>query len=77
MKKLKLDPEALAVESFAATAVPADVGTVRGLAYTPACDSLEECKLTVVGTDDPSCALWCTGSCQNSDCANAQTCTCG
>ena len=67
MKKLRLDPDALVVESFDAVTVAADVGTVQGLAYTPGCDSIRICL-----PNDPSydpCGqtedLACTGSCQN------------
>ena len=68
MKKLRLDPDALVVESFDAVTVAADGGTVQGLAYTPGCDSIRICL-----PNDPSydpCSpdsgeLACTGSCQN------------
>ena len=49
MKKLKLEIDALAVESFEASDVQAEAGTVEGLGYTPACDSFRIC-----GPKDPS-----------------------
>lgn len=43
MKKLKLDVDALAVDSFEASAAEADPGTVQGLGWTPACPSVRIC----------------------------------
>ncbi|HEV7589729.1 MAG TPA: hypothetical protein VGO40_16555 [Longimicrobium sp.] len=43
MKKLKVEIDALAVESFEASDTLADAGTVEGLAYTPGCDSIRIC----------------------------------
>jgi hypothetical protein len=79
MRKLKLQIDALAVESFDTETTPPAAGTVEGRAWTPGCDSIRICK-----PDDPSydpCTgdtgeLACTGSCQYSACYNGQTCTC-
>jgi hypothetical protein len=49
MKKLKLEIDALVVESFEASRTEAKAGTVQGLAWTPACDSIRIC-----GPNDPS-----------------------
>ncbi|HSU12587.1 hypothetical protein [Longimicrobium sp.] len=71
MKKLKLEIEALEVESFEASESKAEAGTVEGRGWTPACDSFRIC-----GPKDPSydpCGptedLACTGTCQYSDCS--------
>jgi len=84
MKKLKLELDALRVETFDAGAAAPRAGTVRALAYTPSCDSIIECKLTVVETWDVTCNLECTGSCGYTYCAgdcthgqtSGQTCAC-
>lgn len=85
MKKLSLKVESLAVESFEAGAAAYPVGTVQGRAYTPGCDSIQICKLTVVGSDEGvTCQLECTGSCGYTYCAgdcthgqtNGATCAC-
>lgn len=56
MRKMKLDIEGLAVESFATRIADAEVhGTVHGNAITERCVSLRS------GCD--SCQLSCTGSC--------------
>ena len=49
MKKLKLEIDALVVESFEASRTEADAGTVEGNAWTPGCDSFRLC-----GPNDPS-----------------------
>ena len=49
MQKLKLEVDALEVESFEASGVQADAGTVEGLAWTPGCDSVRICP-----PNDPS-----------------------
>jgi hypothetical protein len=49
MKKLKLELDALTVESFEASRAEADTGTVEGQAWTPGCDSINLCPPT-----DPS-----------------------
>lgn len=43
MKKLRLQVDELEVESFDASGAEADEGTVLGLAWTPACDSIRIC----------------------------------
>jgi hypothetical protein len=43
MKKLRLEIEALVVESFEASGTDGDAGTVEGRAYTPGCDSIQIC----------------------------------
>ena len=84
MEKLRLDLDRLVVESFDAGGTLSR-GTVQGLAYTPCCDSIEQCKMTVVGTDvGITCQLECTGSCGFTYCVadcthgqtNGQTCGC-
>ena len=49
MEKLRLEIDELQVESFEASGVAADAGTVQGLAWTPGCDSVQIC-----GPNDPS-----------------------
>jgi hypothetical protein len=58
MRKLKLDMDGLAVESFEMTAGSADErGTVRGNA------SLRLCSMVTVCAGGDTCQLSCTGSC--------------
>lgn len=72
MKKLKLEIDALEVESFEASDARVDTGTVQALAWTPGCDSMRICPPT-----DPSydpCPVTST------QCASDDTwtvCTCG
>ena len=49
MKKLKLEIDALDVESFEAARVEADAGTVLGAGNTPGCNTIQICLPT-----DPS-----------------------
>ncbi|HST59298.1 MAG TPA: hypothetical protein VLK84_11425 [Longimicrobium sp.] len=49
MKKLKLEIDALKVESFEASGVQAGPGTVQGFACTPLCNSVRICP-----PNDPS-----------------------
>jgi len=65
--KLKLELDALAVESFESGGAVERRGTVRGNApLTTLCDSIQICKLTVVGSEPGgSCGLECTGTCGN------------
>ena len=49
MKKLRLEVDALEVESFEAVSANDDPGTVLGLGWTPGCDSVRIC-----GPNDPS-----------------------
>ena len=90
MRKLKLNLNELAVDSFEATPFTAGAGTVHAyvtyLNCTPNCESVRICDPTVVGTDlfDDSCNLECTGSCGYTNCAgnctygqtNGETCAC-
>ena len=49
MKKLRLELDALEVESFEAVSAQDGAGTVQGAGWTPACDSVRIC-----GPNDPS-----------------------
>ena len=75
-KKLRLDPETLAVESFDAVPEPtAERGTVRGRLGSTFDQFLCEC--TYGGIDNGTCDVSCNGTCL----AGQQTCdghdTCG
>ncbi len=75
MKKLKLEIDALKVESFESGGARERGGTVRGHGpATAVCDSVRICNLTVVGSEPgASCGLECTGTCGNTygDCCGA------
>jgi hypothetical protein len=88
MKKLKLEIDALKVDSFDAGSAVPGVGTVRALGQTsPGCPSQQICPFTVQNDSifDGSCNLECTGSCGATNCAgdcthgqtNGATCPCG
>jgi hypothetical protein len=91
MKKLKLELDALAVESFEAGAALERVGTVHGLDKTspaPGCDSMQVCRPKLgYGSDggSESCQVECTGSCGYTYCLDNctygqtvdATCLCG
>ncbi|HEX8693238.1 MAG TPA: hypothetical protein VF746_12500 [Longimicrobium sp.] len=88
MKKLKLDIDALKVDTFEASVTLPQLGTVHGLvAHTSpdGCGSLDGCPMTVVGSEPGvTCQLECTGSCGYTYCAfdcphgqsNGDTCAC-
>ena len=66
MKKLRLEVDDLKVETFDAGKAPHHLGTVRGAAYTPACNSIQICTATQVGSEpNATCDLGCTGTCGN------------
>jgi len=81
MKKLKLEIDALKVESFEAGAALERGGTVRGHGpVTPLCDSVRVCAPKEGGGDSAfygTCDLECTGSCGLTycpgDCTHGQT----
>jgi hypothetical protein len=70
MKKLKLEIEALAVESFATATSPGEAGTVRGRAELAGAGAYDvprntpgaECDVIIVPyTQAPSCPYTCAG----------------
>ncbi len=75
MKKLKLELDALKVESFESGAAGERGGTVRGNApATALCDSIQICSIKNGNASfDGSCGLECTGTCGNTygDCCGA------
>jgi hypothetical protein len=74
MKKLKLEIEALTVESFESGGARERRGTVRGAGQTAGCGSMNACPFTVVGSEPgATCLVECTGTCGNTygDCCGA------
>jgi hypothetical protein len=74
MKKLRLEPEELRVESFSTDAAGAATGTVRGHDFTlPNCTGGTSCYVTGCDTCDNSldyCTCACTADCATADCAS-------
>jgi hypothetical protein len=72
MKKLKLEIDALEVESFDASGTRAEAGTVHGRGETAGCDSLRIC-----GPTDPSYDPCPVTSTQCDSDGTWTVCTCG
>ena len=74
MKKLKLELDALKVESFESGGARERAGTVRALGGSGACNTIQICAFTVVGSEPgATCLVECTGTCGNTygDCCGA------
>ena len=88
MRKLRLNLEQLAVDTFQTATSPADEGTVFGEQCTcrtactcpgcPTCDNTQcnqgSCGDTCDWTCPASCAFSCAGSCWYTNCASNPTC---
>ncbi len=74
-KKLKLEIDALTVESFESGGAVERGGTVRGHGpLSAACNSVQACSFTVKNESlEGTCDLGCTGTCGNTygDCCGA------
>ena len=75
MKKMRLELEELAVESFETAGMPAERGTVQGQEITARCsDFLAECTERTCGgytCDGPSCPALSCDACGSYYCATA------
>lgn len=64
MKKLKLELDALSVESFEADAREGRIGTVAAYDFTLQCGGTDLCTVSCNGTCDASCGgISCAGTC--------------
>ncbi|HYH78546.1 MAG TPA: hypothetical protein VEX86_02085 [Longimicrobium sp.] len=82
MRKLKLEVDALAVESFETAPGTAGTGTVRGQALAPGPDNPESriwsCNGSCVTCTDCNTCISCQVTCFDATCISCQTCaTCG
>jgi hypothetical protein len=89
MQKLKLEIDALRVESFETRATPSDAGTVRAHAdvavenaeaittpYTQQASCWGTCKASCYGTCQASCELGCTDGCTQYTCLSGAPVCC-
>lgn len=77
MRKLKLEIDALEVESFEASDAQADAGTVQGLGLTPACNTERICAPTDPSYDPcPVTSTQCGSDQTWTVCTCADTCNC-
>lgn len=70
MKKIRLQLDALAVESFETTAAEKAKGTVFG----EECSCLTDCTCPGCPTCDNTCPLSCNGTCNEFTCGGDDTC---
>jgi hypothetical protein len=74
MRKLKLNPEQLAVESFETAAIRPGDGTVRGLAFQAENEAVAE---PVPGDDQVFLSIWtCQTNCGQNTCGGSCGVTC-